>query len=638
MTTVILKKGVLQNFKGLAKATKEFDSIVDTIEAKNGSGKSTFMYGFNWVLGLNAPDVIPALKNKEIPDLVTAVEFTVTINSLDYVFKREQKALTKVNKETGERIKTGNESKYFIDGIEFTLTNYKTKIENIFGHAYEAIPMLVSKEHFNNNLKWQEQRKVLFEIAKVDDVLQTLSDDPKFDLISNDIKKGYQTSAIKSACRKERLGYKDQQAKNETIIEVKIADLASYSDFDFNALEVERAKLIQQIAKAQTASRAEQKNEVIDEKLKQQSDLVAKLSKLQAAGHEERATLQMSLNEKRNELENIKYQGSALKKEIETAEIYIKAHENEIADLKKQIAERKAETYEGDTNCPYCKQHLPENMLTNSKEKWETNRKQNIDLMEHTIKERGKEIKVYKDTIEKNEPKREELRKQYESLKVDYDKGIETLNNFSANTVEIEALKTEISQIKDDINSLKLREVKSETVDKLATLNEKLNEVSGKLAYQKLITETKATITLKKDEQKELADKIAEVERKEAQLEEFVSAQVSLVNNTINSKFSNGVTFALYNELYRGGDGGLEETCICMYKDKRYTSLSTGEKYFADLEVVKALQREHNVNLPIFCDNAESFTESYTADQQIIELHAKKGKKIDGAVYVDSLI
>ena len=45
---------------------KDFDEILDVLKAENGSGKSTFMYAFQWVLGHNVSDVIPMINNKEI--------------------------------------------------------------------------------------------------------------------------------------------------------------------------------------------------------------------------------------------------------------------------------------------------------------------------------------------------------------------------------------------------------------------------------------------------------------------------------------------------------------------------------------------------------------------------------------------
>ena len=81
-----IKSIEIRNFKGIAYAKKDFDEILDILRAENGSGKSTFMYAFQWVLGHNVADVIPMINNKEIPNLEISVIVTLNINDYDYIF------------------------------------------------------------------------------------------------------------------------------------------------------------------------------------------------------------------------------------------------------------------------------------------------------------------------------------------------------------------------------------------------------------------------------------------------------------------------------------------------------------------------------------------------------------------------
>ena len=105
--------------------------------------------------------------------------------------------------------------------------------------------------------------------------------------------------------------------------------------------------------------------------------------------------------------------------------------------------------------------------------------------------------------------------------------------------------------------------------------------------------------------------------------------QIDLVNKTVNSKFDNGISWALYNETYKGGEGGIEETCICMYNNTNYASLSNGEKVIANIEVVKTLQNYFGSNVPVFVDNAETVTIPYEINSQQIRLFAKENETID---------
>ena len=623
----IIKNIEMQNFKGFASAKRDFDAEREVIKAKNGSGKSTFMYAFLWTVGLNVNDVIPKLFNKEIPDLVISVKVVLDIDGVEYVLIKEQKSVVKVNKETGESTKTSNESKYSIDGIAFTFTKYKEKLEQIFGNSYDCLEMLISKEFFNSETtkwKWDNRRKVLFNICKVDEVLNKLLDKPAYDLIATDVKKGYSTSDLKKSYRKEKNGYTDLQKRNTIIIEEKSKDVTTYSEYDFDKLEKEKKAVLNKITALQTATKIENKNTVLSEKTAEMSTLVTKLSKLQAKGLEEKSILQNRVYTKHMDLQKIKCEGDGLKRDIENNAFQAKRIENEIDKAKEQV-------YSGDVVCPTCGQALPEKQIDEAKQMWEDNRTRITKDLTKVLEE----TKALNVPLEKQV---EELRNKYKELKAEYDINKEKLDTYNPNSEAIEKLQTEIGAIKAEISNLKVRDVKANTNEKTREFQDKLDFINNRLTYKNIISDIKTDISKKKNDNVDLADKIALCERKEKQLEEFVREQVSLVNETINSKFGNGVSFALYNELYRDGDGGLSETCICMLDGKTYTAMSTGERYKADLEVVKSLQREYGVKLPIFSDNAESFTDVITAKQQLIELYATKGKTIEDTVRIETIL
>ena len=113
--------------------------------------------------------------------------------------------------------------------------------------------------------------------------------------------------------------------------------------------------------------------------------------------------------------------------------------------------------------------------------------------------------------------------------------------------------------------------------------------------------------------------------------------ETDIIVDTVNDKFKNGVSWALYKEIYKNGEGGIEEDCVCMYNNKRYSALSNGEKNIANLEVVKTLQEYFGVNLPIFSDNAESITIPYNVDNQVVELFARKGAKLENVVKIENI-
>lgn len=133
MTTVTIKSMSLKNFKGFSKLDRVFDSKRENICAKNGSGKTTLMYAWWWALGFDVPDVIPTLDNQEIHNLETQVAVVLDVDGYEYRLCRTQTEEWKTNRATGIEEKHTNKSAYAIDDVEFTLKNYKEKLEGIFG-------------------------------------------------------------------------------------------------------------------------------------------------------------------------------------------------------------------------------------------------------------------------------------------------------------------------------------------------------------------------------------------------------------------------------------------------------------------------------------------------------------------------
>jgi hypothetical protein len=161
-----------------------------------------------------------------------------------------------------------------------------------------------------------------------------------------------------------------------------------------------------------------------------------------------------------------------------------------------------------------------------------------------------------------------------------------------------------------------------------------LNKELGKMEF---LGKAKVAVEMWKSQNKIFADNIVKTEQKENALEKYITEQVNLINEIVNSKFTNGITWALQNFVYRGGDGGYEEECTLLYQGKRYESLSTGEKNIANLETLKVLQNFYGVNIVIFADNNESVTIPYAVDRQIVELYAQKGKKIENFIKITDL-
>ena len=115
---------------------------------------------------------------------------------------------------------------------------------------------------------------------------------------------------------------------------------------------------------------------------------------------------------------------------------------------------------------------------------------------------------------------------------------------------KIVSVEAEINAFKSNDNSALLTQ-KKELQDQLSIIDKTL----GKKDTNK---EIKVRIEELMQEEKELNNQIAELEKQQFLGEEFIRTKVELLEDTINKKFKGEVKFKLFNDQI---NGGLNETC-----------------------------------------------------------------------------
>lgn len=603
MNTVLLKHISISNFKGIAKAEFDFDDKETKIIGENGSGKTTVKNAFEWLLCQNVTDVLPMLNNKEIPNLVTNVEAILEINGFTYCLARTSKGKYQLNQETGVMNKITNESTYTIDEIELKEKDYKAKLADLLGNGtFENLQILTDKDFFNTDtikFKWTDRRKILFEICGVKNAVQEIVKKDKYESIREYIVKGYATSDIKSMLTKEKKGYKDTQAKNNILIEQKTKEITELSAIDFEAVDKElktaKTKLNKILSSSKKENQAEQINELQNELLK----LNKEKSQLEMKDLNEQNALRTFLNTTYNECQNLKLQ-----------------YQIELDKLNAIVNSRIDDDVE--TICPTCHRPYDEEQQTKAKEEVEALIAENIKLTE----KQGKIV--------------EELNEKYHNKKLQFDQTKEKIDNFKP-SAEIKEVQDRILDTQKALQSAKATDLNNLSGEQKTALETQISSLERELAKQTFIEKAKLDIQSWKNENKSIADKIINVEKRERTLNEYVREQTDTIIETVNEKFTNGISWTLYKEIYKNGEGGIEEDCVCMYNNKRYSSLSMGEKNIANLEVIKVLQDYYGVKLPIMCDNQETVTIPYNTDSQIIEFYAQKGARLENVVKIEEI-
>lgn len=592
MNKIILKNITIKNFKGIANAEFSFNDDLTTIKAENGAGKSSIKNAFEWLLCQNVSDVLPMLNNKEIPKLVTHVSAIFNINGYDYKFERESKGKYTLNKTTGQTAKVSNESFYKIDDVEYKEKDYKSKLANLMSDGvFENLQILTDKEYFNTELKWNDRRKILFAMCGVKNAVNSILDNSQYDSIREYLVKGHATSDIKSMLKKNKSGYKAQQEKNNILIEQKMKENEQIKEIDFDDIEKQLKTAKNKLNKMLSSTKKENQTEQLNEIQNQILELTRQKTLLESADTTEQSNLRRFTQELYNECQNLKMQYTIEKDKYD-----------ELLTKLKQPT---------DNICPTCHRELPEEQL---------------NTMNKEIEKANEEINKQ---LEVSTKITDDLKKKYDEKKAQFEEQKAKLDNFETNK-DIETIKDAILTLQDSLQQAKGTDLNNLSTEQKTALESQISALERDMAKKQYLEENESSIQKWKTQNKKLADDIVEIERKETALEKYVQEQTNIIISTINEKFSNGVSWALYKETYKNGEGGIEEDCVCMFNGKRYSSLSTGEKNITNIEVIKTLQDYYGVNITIMSDNAEANTLSYdSGNRQIIEFKATKGEKLD---------
>lgn len=222
---ILLTKLTLVNFKGLRNVTVHLKGGVTTISGRNGTGKTTIVDGYNWILwgkdsagnsdtkfGIKTTDnngeFIPHLEHEGTAEF--QVIDTDTGEKEERVYRRVLKedwkeTADQYSGETTEHLKGHHTDYYFNDMPLKTKAEYDRLVaellpENIF-------KVISSPRYFLRDLPWKTQREMLLNIAGDIDDKAILNSDERFaklsELLTGKTLEGYKGQLRESRAKVE---------------------------------------------------------------------------------------------------------------------------------------------------------------------------------------------------------------------------------------------------------------------------------------------------------------------------------------------------------------------------------------------------------------------------------------------------
>jgi DNA repair exonuclease SbcCD ATPase subunit len=629
----------LTNFKGIKSLEINADGENLDIYGDNAVGKTTIFDAFQWLLfskdsqnktdfGIKTLDA----SGNELHYLNHEVQGRFDINGV--VVELRKVFAEKWTKKRGSATEdfTGHVTDHYIDGVPKSKKEYDGYINSIISE--DKFKLLTNPDYFNNQLHWQERRKILLQICGDMSDAEVIASDKALDKLT-DILNGRAIDDHKKviAARRSKIN-KELEEIPARIDEANRAlpDVSGLSkEFLITVISNQQAD---KQSKEQEISRIQNGGEVAEQQ-KLLAEINSRIADIQTRFKLENSDKSFA---KKQELQGLKLKLNGYENSITSANASISSNLNSIKlyESQKEILLKKFREIEGrkfeislEDTCPTCKQSLPENQLEEARNKSLANFNL-VNSNELTdIRDRGTKIKEIIENLKKQVADHQENVAKLIIKKDDLQLSISLVE------AEINGETGEVAKIEDDSEYIQAIKDKQSIVEKITALEVESQSVIDALRndIQSIQMDIRSKesdlikfvqvdggqkrITELSNQEKMLAAEFEKLDSELFLIESFIRAKVGLLEDRINSKFK----YARFKLFETQINGGLNECCETLIKGVPFGSgLNNAAKINSGLDIINTLSKFYGFQPVIFVDNAESVTELIKTEAQVIRL------------------
>lgn len=657
-----LKSLHIENFKGIKSLDVSFGSKTK-IKGQNAAGKTTIFDSFTWLLfnknsaGDEKFNLRPLdADGKPIHNVEIKVVATLEVDGKDVELTKVQKEKWVKKRGTNTSELQGNVNSFEIDGYPKSEAEYKSYISGLV--AEDLFKMLTNPQYFSN-MKWKDQRDILMKfVSDVSDV-EMAKGNPEFADLIPELEKAPSTDDIQKKFSKALSEWKKKQAE----IPVRIDELSK------SLVQIDVAE--QELAKNDLERRISEIDEKIADSGKAVDGLCGESMQLQFDINGLYTEANDKLIRERRELENARDEAqrafndahnavSDAQKQIDVNTRQIELEEQRKPEINKRWTENLSQTFdetpyqfdeskwifdENSMICSLCGQKLPEEKIASLKEEFEQKKatakagaqKKLADAREKFNSDRQAvkdsltlEANAIKQTIQELTDKNASLQKEIEvaqkaetdamAKKNQLEKQLSELpekpdmsqnEEYQQKKARYDELEKQIASLKDSTSAADaFKEERKALVAELDSVKAEIAKASKSIEIEERIGELE-------EEQKEVGQRVADMEKMLYLLESFIRAKMMKISDSINQHFEM-VDFLLFKMQL---NGGMTETCECMHNGVPYSSLNAAAKIQCGLDIIRSLSKLYDVYCPVFIDNRESCTNIPNMNCQTISLY-----------------
>lgn len=645
LKVVKLLKLYVENFRGIKNFVLTPDGRSATVQGGNGTGKSTLMAAFLWLLtgkdaqGRENYNVFPlGTDGNRLSGCSPTVTATLSMpDRHTLILQRSICERWTKRRGSAETEYNGDETRYFIDEVPVSAGEYSSAIFGVFPE--KLLPLLLNAVWFSEQTKdYKERRRLLLERFGSLQPTDVFTANPEL----SDLESMLGTHSVDEfsrICTERRKRYKDSLSALPARIDENRKQLQPMSDA--GDIKNKRSKLNVEIAKLQyeiehtTADAVQRHNQQELEKVRQYLEMIPnKRRVLEASGN---AGWLEEHNRRVDDTARGK-QNAVCRAETLAAELRSLNRERDILAaerdrLRVEWVEVNGTVPDIAQTCPTCGQALPAELVQEAQENFNVSKSKRLSDIA------AKGAKAAQD-VEKIEKKSARLREDLDTCEraakaaaAAYDMVIAEkppvtqMGLFAELDAEEKELKARAEELRQAIqaSAQAAEQVVQEKRQKLADMQAQSDAMTSRLAEIKRNAALENRIQELEAEQRDTLHQLEEAERGLSMCEEYTRTLVTLLTERVNKHFPT-VRFKLFEQQK---NGGLREVCEAMVDGVPYGALNTASKMQANVEIVQAFSRAADISLPLFLDNRESVTDLTLPDEtQVINLNVIPGEKL----------
>ena len=574
-----LLRETLTNFKGIRDYTFSPQGGSVSVSGDNGSGKTSLLDGFLWVLLDRDSAGHRDFELKTLDASGAAIPMLEHSVEIEIEHQGQRRQLKKTLSENWVKARgsataefSGHRTAYEIDHVPLQKKEYDAAISEMCDET--LLRSLTDPQYFAAKLPWQQRRRILLELCG------DLSD---AELIAGDARLAELTALLAGRSIED---FRRHLAARKTLVNSELKAIP---------VRVDEASRAMPAAADEAENESENGAEVEAAAGRETSSAgAAQLARLQAEADANRAALEQ-LMQRREQAGADLAANQRRQRELRESLERVATH----------LAEKRAEwnrqssrsfVWDDPAVCPSCGQAIPVELATASRQKAET----------RFAAEQARQL--------------QRLTGEGQALLAKQQEQQQELQTLTASLPQQEAVLAEIAA-----ELAKLTEASTDPTE-LAAARQAAAQQARREAVAEQRKQAEARIAELRRREQSLAEEYAELERQQFLGEEFLRVKVARLEERINGCFR----LARFRLFEQQVNGALCEVCEVLGPDRVpfNSGLNHAAQINTGLDIINTLSAHYGVTAPVFIDNAEAVTTLTATPAQLIRLLVSEGEPV----------